>query len=1266
MNVMTISADCDHDSSIHIELLDHSTTDHDTSSTQRSTRNLWRQVLLVFRAHARLYSIIQNGGNTLITTDPGVNPDESSSYTVLLSHNDDAGDDEASAQNSATDHLDIRLDIHNSSSSNNNDSSSNNNNSINVETLSSVVKEKNLDFLSEHGGVEGIAAALDTNLENGISSEAEDVHRRQDAYGTNTYGEALTSSKSFFYFFFKAAIDWTNLLLFCCAALSLGSGIKEEGLKNGWYDGTIIFISIIVLISATTIKNYCLSRNSKKLRNENSLVIQVLRRGQPQSISIFDVVVGDIVFLKIGDLVPADGLFIKGENLKVDDDDVLHDSRIDRVENPFLYCGAKVIEGSAHMLVTSVGRNTAWGEMMSTVNHDTRKHTLIQVRLDKLNTYLQNIGLFLAILILVVLLLRYLMGKTDDESGYPDQISKRSAVGELMKAVERFLTNPRGFRASLTTVLAILLVGIQEGLPLIITISLSYWNGRMVKLHQIIIRELCGCVTMGAITTICTNKTAELTLDLEEVMFWVGEEEVMFWVGEEAIGRDNVSIISQDVLEAICNGVATPGLVCDTSTSPTKDPLLRWAVSNLGMDMEQLKKNQTILIRETFSSDRKKSGLLMRKNGDAEKAIHLHWRGSADTILAMCSDYYKSNGDIKTMDKGKRAVFQKVIEKMTAKGLQSIAFAHRLIEDDGDTEDDVRKLHEDGLILLGLLGIKYSCCPEARSAVDAFLHAGISIKLVSPESLPVLISIAIQYGILQSGQDLNSLVLEGEEFRKLSEAERLEKVDQITVMGSSLPSDKLLFIQCLRRREKPSAQTEKKSGLLMRKNGNAEKAIHLHWRGSADTILAMCSDYYKSNGDIKTMDEGKRGVFQKVIEKMTAKGLQSIAFAHRLIEDDSDTADDVRKLHEDGLILLGLLGIKYSCYPEARSAVDAFLHAGISIKLVSPESLLVLISIAIQYGILQSGQDLNSLVLEGEEFRKLSEAERLEKVDQITVMGSSLPSDKLLFIQCLRRRGQVVAVTGVTASDSPALKEADVGLLMGTQNSEMAKESSDIVIASGHLASMVTVLLFGRCAYKNIQKFIQLELTINISGLLITFVTTVSLGEAPITPLQLLLVNLMVGTLAALALWTGSPTKETLKMPPVNQTESLITKAMWRNIFIQVCYQAVVLLMFQFKGQILPGMNWKLKKSMILNGFILCQVFNQFNARESEKKNVFKGILNNHWFLVAVGAPIVLQVVVVEFATSLSCTERLNWLQWLACILFAIMSWPIDYVVKCI
>lgn len=290
----------------------------------------------------------------------------------------------------------------------------------------------------------------------------------------------------------------------------------------------------------------------------------------------------------------------------------------------------------------------------------------------------------------------------------------------------------------------------------------------------------------------------------------------------------------------------------------------------------------------------------------------------------------------------------------------------------------------------------------------------------------------------------------------------------------------------------------------------------------------------------------------------------------------------------------------------------------------------------------------------------------MEVVDRIRVMARSSPQDKLLMVQCLKKKTHVVAVTGDGTNDAPALKEADVGLSMGIQGTEVAKESSDIVILDDNFASVVTVLKWGRCVYNNIQKFIQFQLTVNVAALVINFVAAVSSGKVPLTTVQMLWVNLIMDTLGALALATERPTEELLKKPPVGRTAPLITSVMWRNLLAQAAFQISVLLVIQFRGESIFRVEEKVKNTLLFNTFVLCQVFNEFNARSLEKKNVFRGIHRNHLFLGIIAVTLLLQVLMVEFLKKFADTERLDWGQWGVCLGVALLSWPIGWAVKCI
>jgi Ca2+-transporting ATPase len=294
----------------------------------------------------------------------------------------------------------------------------------------------------------------------------------------------------------------------------------------------------------------------------------------------------------------------------------------------------------------------------------------------------------------------------------------------------------------------------------------------------------------------------------------------------------------------------------------------------------------------------------------------------------------------------------------------------------------------------------------------------------------------------------------------------------------------------------------------------------------------------------------------------------------------------------------------------------------------------------------------------------MSQEQQLEIVDNIRVMARSLPMDKLVLVQRLKQKGHVVAVTGDGTNDAPALKEADVGLSMGVQGTEVAKESSDIIILNDNFDTVVTATRWGRCVFNNIQKFIQFQLTVNVAALVINFVSAITTGKMPLTTVQLLWVNLIMDTMGALALATDTPTKTLMDRPPIGRTAPLISNAMWRNLMAQALFQIAVLLALQYRGRDVFGTDEKTNGTMIFNAFVLCQVFNEFNAREIEKKNVFAGVLKNRMFLAIIAVTLALQVLMVEVLTRFAGTKRLGLGQWGVCLAIAAVSWPIGWAVK--
>ncbi|XP_019180796.1 PREDICTED: calcium-transporting ATPase 12, plasma membrane-type-like [Ipomoea nil] len=908
-------------------------------------------------------------------------------------------------------------------------------------SLAKIVKEKSLEHLANLGGIGGLSSSLDTNLQDGIYGDDQDISRRNQAFGSNTYSKP--PPKNLFHFVWEAFRDPTIIILLACAVVLLAFGIKDDGIKEGWYAGGSIFVAVFLVISVSALSTFWQSRQFDKLsKMSKNIPVEVVRAGRRRKVSIFEIVVGDIVCLKIGGQVPADGLLVEGHSLLVDESSIPGETdhvEINHDRNPFLISGKKVADGFGRFLVTSVGMNTAWGAMMSEITSDSvSEETPLQTMLNKLASPIRKFGLRVALFtVLVVLTVQSFTGhnKHKDRSKMKEYYVINCDVGII------------------ATIVAIYEVLNLELLLSAVTLTLAYSLKRMMS-YQAMVRKLSACETMGSATTICTDKTGTLTQNKMKV--------TKFWLGKESMEGKNRAEIAGGVLELFHQGVGLnttgsvfrsddSGLGFEFSGSPTEKAILSWAIEELSMDMEEVKRNYTVLHMEAFNSEKKRSGVSIKKAAD--NTVHAHWKGAAEIILGMCSGYYDLEGNKKSLDANERVEFEQMIQGMAASSLRCIAFAHKHV-----TRTQV-SVAEDGLSLLGLVGMKDPCRDGVKKAIETCQFAGVNIKMITGDNVFTAKAIATECGILQPNQA-----------------------------------------------------------------------------------------------------------------------------------------------------------------PEEGSVIEGF------------------------------------------EFRNLTEEQRMARVENIRVMARSSPLDKLLMVQCLKKKGHVVAVTG----DGPALKEADIGLSMGIQGTEVAKESSDIVILDDDFATVAKALMWGRCFYNNIQKAILFHLTVKVVDFVINFVAAWSAGEVPYSVVQLLWVSLTVGTLGALALATEKPTKELMDRPPVGRTEPLITNIMWRNLLAQALYQISILLFLHFRGESIFGVSKEVNDTLISNTFILCQVFNMFNLRKLEKRNVFQGICKNKLFVGIICITVMLQVVMVEFLYKFADIERLNWGKWRLCLGLAAASLPIGWVVKCL
>ena len=279
-----------------------------------------------------------------------------------------------------------------------------------------------------------------------------------------------------------------------------------------------------------------------------------------------------------------------------------------------------------------------------------------------------------------------------------------------------------------------------------------------------------------------------------------------------------------------------------------------------------------------------------------------------------------------------------------------------------------------------------------------------------------------------------------------------------------------------------------------------------------------------------------------------------------------------------------MVGIKDPLRDGIQDAVRKCHTAGVRVRMVTGDNKNTAIAIAKEAGILNSNwepAEEDYSVMEGKEFREFvgglaNAGEEDETVadmdnfklvaDQLCVLARSSPDDKYLMATGLKKLKNVVAMTGDGTNDAPALKKADIGFAMGIAGTEVAKEASGIILLDDNFNSIVTAMKWGRNIFDCIRKFLQFQLTVNFVALVMAFVGGAILRESPLNPIQMLWVNLIMDTLASLALATEPPTDELLLRQPYSRNESLITPNMWKNIIAQGMFQIAILGIILFKG----------------------------------------------------------------------------------------------------
>lgn len=1004
--------------------------------------------------------------------------------------------------------------------------------------------------VTEHGGVQEICKKLYTSPSEGLCGSQADMEHRRETFGSNTIPPK--PPKTFMQLVWEALQDVTLIILEIAALVSLALSfyqpaddvevvIDEDEAKHGWIEGLAILISVIVVVIVTAFNDYTKERQFRGLQNriEGEHKFSVIRQAEVKQISVGDIVVGDICQIKYGDLLPADGILIQSNDLKVDESSLTGES--DHVKkgesfDPMVLSGTHVMEGSGKMLVTAVGVNSQAGIIFTLLGAavDEHEQEIKQKRKEAKKQRKKKSSTGDGPQAAAVSTENHAAITASDAAAAeaPAEAAPSGGGGgeehgkkekSVLQAKLTKLAIQIGYAGSTIAVLTVvilviqfcvrtfvidekpwsnkyanefvrhliigvtvLVVAVPEGLPLAVTLSLAYSVKKMMKDNNLV-RHLDACETMGNATAICSDKTGTLT-------------------------TNRMTVVQSYICEVLCK--TTPRFA---NIPPNVGNLLLQAIS----------------INSAYTS--------------------------------------------------------------------------RVMP------------------------------PE------------------EPSELPKQVGNKTECALLQFVQGL------GKNYQTIRDDMPEEMFTRVYTFNSVRKS---------------------MSTVVPRQGGG----YRLFTKGASEIVLKKCAFIYGRDGHLeKFTREMQDRLVRNVIEPMACDGLRTISIAYRdfvpgkaeinQVHIDAEPNWDDEEYIVNNLTGICVVGIEDPVRPEVPDAIRKCQRAGITVRMVTGDNINTARSIASKCGILRPGDDY--LILEGKEFnRRIRDANGevqqhlLDKVwPKLRVLARSSPTDKYTLVKGIidskiSESREVVAVTGDGTNDGPALKKADVGFAMGIAGTDVAKEASDIILTDDNFSSIVKAVMWGRNVYDSIAKFLQFQLTVNVVAVIVAFIGACAVQDSPLKAVQMLWVNLIMDTLASLALATEMPTSDLLLRKPYGRTKPLISRTMMKNILGQAVYQLGVVFTLLFVGDRLLDIptgrgNTSFEPTahftIIFNTFVMMTLFNEINARKIHgQRNVFEGFFTNPIFYCIWIGTALSQVVIVELGREAFSTKGLSLEQWLWCLFFGI------------
>ena len=422
----------------------------------------------------------------------------------------------------------------------------------------------------------------------------------------------------------------------------------------------------------------------------------------------------------------------------------------------------------------------------------------------------------------------------------------------------------------------------------------------------------------------------------------------------------------------------------------------------------------------------------------------------------------------------------------------------------------------------------------------------------------------------------------------------------------------------------PFSSQNKDMSTIVRENG---KEI-LYVKGNPEKIISLCTGI---------SEEEKEKNFH-LMEEFQNKAGRLLAFAHKELEGQYN--DEEQDEVEQGLIYDGFVVISDPLSPDVYESIRNCRSAGIEVKMLTGDNIRTARAIANELHML----DDDHIAVEAADIEKLTDEELKEALKKIQVIARSTPLVKMRVVKLLKEQGTVVAVTGDGINDAPAIKHADVGIAMGIAGTDVTKEASDMVLLDDSFSTIIKAVQWGRGIYENFKRFIQFQLTVNVSSVVVVICSILAGFSAPFTALELLWINIIMDGPPALTLGLEPIRPDLLKHKPTRRNENIISKKMLLRIFVNGIFISVIFMLQHFKNFL--GAAPEEEATVLFTLFVLFQLFNAFNCRELDDTPMFKNLLKNKLMLGVFLLVLILQGIITQFGAAVFETVPLSAAMW--------------------